>query len=270
MKRRIMILATLLFATLQVVVGQCKVENTFFKNGEELTYDMYFKLGFASTKAGKLTLSVSEGSIKGKGHHKMKFQTNTSGIANGIYSVHDTLYAYTTKDIVPVAYIKNALESGDFTQEELYYSYAADGKVDIHTKRNKNGEFRFDDKLSTDGCIYDMVSVVYYARTLDFENMKKGDKTSINFISGRAISAVEIQYGGTKRVKANDGQKYDTVELVLNFTAGGGETKGKEMMKVYISNDKNRIPIEINTNLKKMGAAVRGVIKSYKGLKNVD
>lgn len=268
MMKKLLTTIVLLALGWQVISAQCKVQNTFFQNGEKLTYDMYFKLGFLSTHAGKLELSVEEGSINGKGDHKITFQTNTSGMVDGVYAVHDTLYAYVTKDIVPVAYFKNAMESSDYTQEELYYDYKkSDGHIDIHTKRHKNGEFRFDEKLTSDTCIYDMVSVVYYARTLDFDSMKKNDKVAINFISGLKKSHVDIEYKGTKKVKANDGSKYECVELVLNFTAGGGSSRSKEMMKVYVTNDANRIPIEINTNLKKVGA-IRGLLKEKEGLRN--
>lgn len=268
MKKEIMILATLLLAAFQVVVAQCKIDNTYFKEGEVLTYDMYFKYGI-STKAGVLSLSVQKGDSSEKGDYKIKFQSNTSGLADKLYAVHDTLYSYMSKDIVPQVYIKNAMEGGAYTQEELYYTYKADGKVDVRTKRTRHGDFKFDEVLTSDACIYDMVSVVYYARTLDFANMKKGDKTSINFISGRKISNIDIIYNGQKRVKGNDGKKYDTSELKLIFAAGDAEYRGKEMMKVYITNDKNRIPIEIQTSLKKMGA-IHAVIKSKKGLRNVE
>lgn len=267
MRHRILIVAALLFASLQMVQAQCKITNTFFQNGEELIYDMYFKIGFTSAKAGKLSLSVSEGSHKGKGAHKMVFQSNTSGLANGIYAVHDTLTSYMTKDLVPMAYVKNAMEGGDFTQEELLYNYAQGGKVKIQAKRHKNGEFRFDQNVDAEGCIYDLVSIIYYARTLDFSKMKAGDVATINFISGQKLSSAEIEYVGTKRVKANNGTKYDTLELSLNFSTSQDD-KGKEAMRVFITNDKNRIPIEINSKLKKMGASVRGVLKSYTGLKN--
>ncbi len=32
--------------------AQCKINNTFFQAGEELTYDLYFKYGLINTKAG--------------------------------------------------------------------------------------------------------------------------------------------------------------------------------------------------------------------------
>lgn len=269
MRRYTILIMVFLLSTFQVAQGQCKVDNTFFQSGEKLYYDMYAKFGFVAPYAGELKLSVEDGNYKGKGDYKITFQTNTSGLANTIYPTHDTLYSYMTKDIVPIAYFKDALENGDYTEEELYYDYASDGRINLHTKRNKNGEFRFDEKLTSDTCIYDMVSVVYYARTIDFDAMKKNDKVSINFISGKKKSQLEIQYKGNKNVKGNDGKKYDCAELALNFTAGGTSGKTQEMMKVYVTRDKNRIPIEIITQLKKLGS-IRGVIREYKGLKNTN
>lgn len=267
--RKSLVLISILFLTaFQAVQGQCKVNASFLKDGEELVYDMYFKLGFVHVEAGTLKLGAEAGSLEGRGDHKVRFQINTAGVANGIYPVHDTLSAYITKDLVPIAYFKNAKESSDYTQEELYYSYNTDGKIDIHTKRTRNGEFKFDEKLSSDTCVYDLVTSVYYARALDFSSMKKNDKVSINFISGKKKSNAVIEYKGEKRVKGNDGKKYDCVELILNFVSGD-EGKNKEMMKVFITNDENRLPVEINSSLKKLGS-IKGIIKKYKGLKNSD
>lgn len=269
MKNKFLILSILFSAMFACsnVWGQCRVENTFFREGEVLTYDMYFKLGFTSTKAGELTLSVSNDKIEDKGHYKMTYQVNTSGIVNSIFALHDTLYAYTSKELVPIAYIKNASEGGDYTQERIFYSYPGNGKVDLRAKRHKNGEFKFDENLTTDQCIYDLVSVVYYARTFDFDSKKKGDVSSIGFISGKNISSADIEFKGKKKIKGNDKKHYECYELVLNFMAGGGDAKAKEMMKVYISADANRIPIQIDSNLKKVGS-VKGVIKATKGLRN--
>lgn len=267
MKKKIFTLALLLISVFTMTWGQCKIENTFFKEGETLIYDMYFKLGFTSTNAGKLKLTVSKEQYQNEECYKMTFQTNTSGLVNSIFAINDTLYAYMSKDLQPVAYMKRAMEGGDYTKEDLSYTYKDDGKIDIRTIRHKNGEFRFDEVLTSEKCIYDLVSVVYYARTIDFSKMNKGDEVTVNFISGKKMSNALIEYKGEKNVKGNDGKRYDCIDLELKFTAGGGSAKSKEMMKVAITNDKNRVPIQIESKLKKIGS-VKGTIKSYSGLKN--
>lgn len=264
---RFLILSILLLTMHPYVLGQCKLDNTFFKAGETLVYDMNFKLGLINARAGTLSLSVSNDKINGKDCYKMVFQTNTSGVANSIFTVQDTLISYVTKDLVPLAYVKNALEGDSFTQERLTYTYGSDGKVNIHTKRHKNGEFRFDENVQSDRCIYDLVSVIYYARTIDFSGKKKGDKVTIGFISGKKLSTADIELKGSKKVKGHDKKEYDCYELELNFIAGGGSAKSEGMMKVLLSKDANRIPIQIESSLKKVGS-VKGMLKSSSGLRN--
>lgn len=267
MNNKILLLSLLFLTVYGSLLGQCKIENTFFKEGETLVYDMNFKLGLINTRAGTLFLEVKKEKIDGQDCYKMIFQTNTSGVANSIFMVRDTLMSYMNKDLVPVAYIKNALEGDSYTQERLKYSYPGDGKVSIHTKRNKNGEFRFDETVTSEQCLYDLVSVIYYARTIDFSKKNKGDKVTIGFISGKEISTADIVLKGTKKVKANDKKEYDCHELELHFIAGGGSAKSKGQMKVLISKDANRIPVQIESSLKKVGS-VRGNLSSATGLRN--
>lgn len=267
MNNKTLLLSLLFLAVYGSLLGQCKIENTFFKEGESLVYDMNFKLGLINTRAGTLSLNVSKDKIDTKECYRMTFQTNTSGVANSIFAVHDTLTSYVTKDIVPLAYVKNALEGDSFTQERLKYSYGANGEVNIHTKRNKNGEFRFDETVTADKCIYDLVSVIYYARTIDFSGKKKGDKVTIGFISGKKISTASIELKGSKKVKAHNKKEYDCYDLELNFIAGGGSAKSEGTMKVLISKDANRIPVQIESSLKKVGS-VKGMLKSADGLRN--
>lgn len=96
----------------------------------------------------------------------------SSGFASKMFSVNDTVTSYMSYDIVPLYFDKKAHEGGDFTDETLTYSYD-NGKVTAIANRVKNGNHKFNEKLESQKCIYDMLSVVFYARTLDFANMKK-------------------------------------------------------------------------------------------------
>ncbi len=241
--------------------AQCKVENDFFQAGEELVYDMYFKYGIIYTKAGTSSMTVAEENYNNTNALKMVMIGNTKGFANKVFSLSDTLSSYTTKNLVPLAYIKNAHESGDHTIEKATYSYKGD-KVIINVNRVRNDQLRFDEELTSDNCIYDMLSVVYYARTLDYSTMRKGDKVSIAFLSGRKMQNMNIEDHGTETVDANDGKKYDCIKLVLVINTDAFEDK-KEAMKVYITNDSNRIPIRIESKLKV--GSTRAILKSFKG-----
>lgn len=244
--------------------AQCKLNNTFFQAGEEMTYDLYFKYGIIYTKAGTSSLKTVAEKYNGVDAYKMTLLAQSTGTVRKLFSLNDTLSCYTTKDLVPLAYIKDAFEGKDYTQEEVRYTYNGKG-VSINAKRHKNGNFKFDETITSNSCMYDMMSVVFYARTLNYTSMKKGDTSKVDFISGKNKVNMVIEYDGIETVDANDNKKYNCIKLVLSIMDNAFSDK-KEAMKVYITNDNNRMPVRLDSKLN-IGST-RAILKSYKGNKH--
>ncbi|SBW01450.1 conserved exported hypothetical protein [uncultured Dysgonomonas sp.] len=244
--------------------AQCKLNNTFFQAGEDLSYDLYFKYGIIYTKAGTSSLKTISEKYNGTDAYKMTLMAQSTGTVRKVFALNDTLSCYTTKDLVPLAYVKDAFEGKDYTKEEVRYTYAGNNVI-IRAKRHKNGSFRFDETLTSSSCIYDMMSVVFYARTLDFSSMRKGQTTKTDFISGKKKVNMIIEYDGIETVEANDKNKYSCIKLVLSIMDDAFSDK-KEAMKVYITNDNNRMPVRLDSKLN-IGST-RAILKSYKGNKH--
>lgn len=260
-------LTTLLFMSLLAissVYSQCNIDNKYFDAGEQLNYDLYIKFA-ATIKGGYATLMTQNAKYGGKDAYKMSLITESQGFARKVFELSDTLACFTTKDIVPLAYHKDAHEGGDYTKERLTYSYPGDNKVKIRAIRHKNGTFRFDETLEFSGCTYDLMSVLFYARTLNYPQMKKGEATTVNFVTGKSKVSMRIVYDGKESVKANDGKKYNCMKLTLYIQDKAFEG-GKEAMKVYITDDNNRMPVKLETKLKV--GSTRAVLKSYRGVKH--
>lgn len=243
--------------------AQCTIENDYFQSGEYLTYDLYIKFA-ATIKGGYATLSTRSVKYAGQDAYKMTLVSESQGFARKVFPMNDTLACYMSKDLTPLAYTKDAHEGDDHTVEKLSYSYSGD-KVNIRSVRHKNGNFKFDENLSFAGCTYDLMSILFYARTLDYTYMKNGSETKVNFVTGREKVSMRIIYNGKEQVKANDGKKYNCMKLTL-YIQDDAFDNGKEAMKVYITDDKNRMPVRLETKLKV--GSTRVMLKSYKGNKH--
>lgn len=241
--------------------AQCKINNTYFQAGEELNYDLYFKYGLLNSKAGSSSLKVVADNFNKIEGYKVTLQAQSSGTARKLFSLDDTFTSYITKDLVPLAYMKNAKEGKDHTEERVIYTYGSND-ITINTKRVKNESLRFDETITSKTCIYDMMSIVFYARTLNYANMKKGDTNKVDFISGKKIVSMVIEHNGVENVEANDGKKYSCIKLTLSIMDDAFSDK-KEAMKVYITNDDNRLPIRLDSKLKV--GSTRAILKNYKG-----
>jgi len=258
-----MMICALIIAGMQAK-AQCEVDNQYFKAGEELNYDLYFKYGILYTKAGNSSLRVTDNTYNGKDAYKMTLTAKSSGMVKAFFSLSDTLSSYMTKRLTPLAYTKDAHENGDYTTERATYDYSS-GKTSLRNVNIRNGNLRYDTTLVSDHCMYDMLSILYYARTLDYETMKKGDKKTVSFFSGRKKVDMDIQHHGIETVSANDGRDYNCIKLVLVMNERAFEDKN-EAMKVFITNDRNRVPVRIDSKLKV--GSTRVILKDYKGLRN--
>lgn len=245
--------------------AQCEIKNNNFQEGEVLLYDMYFKYGILYTKAGSSSLSINNSMYNGKNVYQATLIGRSSGFAKSIISVSDTINAYMTKDIVPLAYTKDAHEGKDHTIERATYTYHPDGKVSVRNINNRNGKLRYDTLHVANSCMYDVLSILYYARTLDYDNMVKGDKATVSFFAGRRKVTMDIEHHGIENMKANDGREYNCIKLVMMMNADAFADKD-EAMKVFITNDLNRIPVRIDSKLK-IGST-RVILKEYKGQRN--
>ena len=264
--KKINILIALLLFTLSLSakIGQTKINNNAFNAGEKLTYDLYYKYGLINMKGGKATLNTTSTVYNGTNAYKMTLLASTGGLVNTLYNVDDTLTAFVDKNMVPLLFTKGAAEGKEYTRERQLYTYQG-GKASIRTIRHRNGELSFDENIATDRCTYDMMSILAYARTLDYSNMKRGDNTQIQFITGKRIVNMYIRYLGTGSMKVNNGKTYDALELSL-MILDKAFVDQEEAMKVWLTNDENKLPLQIDSKLK-IGT-MRVVLKDFSGIKH--
>ncbi|OJV91008.1 MAG: hypothetical protein BGO34_21250 [Bacteroidia bacterium 44-10] len=259
----ILVLLLLLFNVMQVD-AQCKLTNTAFESGEEIKYDLYMNLGIFNARAGRGLLSVTEANYRGDDAYKLVMMFNTSGLAGNIYSVNDTLTSFVDKSLRPLLFTKEAAEGKDYSVDRQSYTYEGD-KVKIRSFRVRNGKEQFDEVNTLEHCTYDYLSVLPYIRNLDYTGMQTGDRLHIHFIAGKKPVNMYVNYDGISKVKANNGKKYEVINITLTILDDAFENQ-KKALKASLTNDENRIPVIIDTTLK--FGAIRAVLKSTSGTRN--
>jgi Protein of unknown function (DUF3108). len=91
---------------------------------------------------------------------------------------------------VPLYYNKITNEGNYWSKDYLYYNYDGNGtKAKIHVLKKKG--IRRDTVLHIGGPGYDMLSVFYYLRTIDFRKSQIYDTMAIPIFSGRKVDYYE-------------------------------------------------------------------------------
>lgn len=256
----------LLFTIFSYVLssGQTTIENNAFEAGEKLTYDLYYKYGILNMKGGRATINTEETTYNDKDAYKLTLNASTGGLIGNFYNIEDTLTSYMDKNLVPFLFVKGAAEGKDYTRERQIYKYQ-NGKTSIRTIRHRNGELSFDENIITDRCTYDMMSILAFARTLNYSKMQRGDNTQVQFITGKRLVNMYIRYMGKSSMKVNNGNTYQAIELSL-MILDKAFVDQEEAMRVWITDDENKLPLQINSKLK-IGE-MRVVLKDFSGNKH--
>ncbi len=120
--------------------AQCPTENTAFKAGESLTYDLYFNWKFIWVKCGAAHYTMKSATYKGQPALRNDLLFTSNKRCDAVFPMRDTLISYITPQLVPLYFRKGSLEGKHYTVDEVWYTYP---KGKSHVKQhflNRDGE----------------------------------------------------------------------------------------------------------------------------------
>lgn len=243
--------------------AQCDRNNTAFKAGESLTYDLYFNWKFIWIKAGTASYKISSSQYDGKEALRTDLLFQSNKRCSSVFPMKDTLISYTTPKLTPLYFRKGAFEGKRYTVDEVWYDYSG-GKCNLKQKfLDRHGKIH-DTTHSSAECNYDMLSILNVARSFDAANYKKGHRIYFPMATGKKVEEQILIYQGKEEFEANDDVTYRC--LVFTLLDYEEKKKEKELLRFYITDDANHLPVRIDFFLR-FGTA-KAFYVSGKGLRN--
>lgn len=263
MKHSHNIIITLLTLIVSITANaQCTFRNTAFKSGEYLSYNLYYNWQFVWVKAGTASMSTVESTYKGKQAYRASLITRGNKRVDDLFVLRDTLLCYSGKDMSPLYFRKGAREGKRYTVDEVFYSYSG-GQQHMHLHRQKNDGSHINSNITPDQCAFDMLNIFLRARSFNPEGWKKGKEIDFPMADGRKTLPAKLRYRGKTTVKADNGVKYRCLQLSYMELEDG---KYKEIVRFYVSDDDNHIPVRLDMFLR-FGSA-KAFLIGTKGLRN--
>ena len=232
------------------------VRNNSFIRGEKLKFKAYYD-SFVTGKvtAGLATLEVKfeDKKIDGRSTYHIIGEGKSKGAFNFFYKVNDRFESYIDEEyLVPWMFTRNTHE-GDYTvvDEVRFNQYSGNFSSHKANKKMKTGT-------------HDIFSAFYYCRTLDFSNLKVGDRFPVNFLLDDSVYVSLIEFAGREEVIIGLGKFH-----CLRFkpkVATGNVFSQPYPMDIWISDDQNRIPVLAKSAV--VVGSVKLELTDYKGLAN--
>lgn len=237
----------------------CDTDNTAFQAGEKIVYKLYYNWNFVWIPAGEVTFQVND--LNKQYHITVRGKTYPS--YEWFYAVDDKYESYLDKKtLLPVIHIKDVHEGGYTRFDRTIFDQSNRKAV---SSRGANRNDLKDKHMDLTGCMHDLISIVYYARNLDPNAMQLNDEIPIEILMDQEIHPLSLKYLGRSERQKVKGVGYFDTHIFSPQLIAGEVFKEDDEMKIYVSNDKNKLPVLIESPVSV--GSVQAVLKSYKGLR---
>ncbi len=227
------------------------MNNNAFQIGEKLKYRIHYGV----VSAGYAELNVEPTDIVMHGNklfHVVAKGRSTYGF-DPFFKVRDTYETYIDQDaILPWMFFRDCYEGGYTVKQNVIFNHFANT-----AKSNKQ-------TISTPENVQDIVSVFYYARCIDFSNVKVGDFFNVSTHLDDEVFDMKFKYVGKAEVKTDVG-KIKCLKF-LPILLQGRVFKNEEDMVIYVSDDENKIPVLVKAEV--MIGSIKMTLNDYSGLRN--
>ncbi len=236
------------------------------KQIEALEYNVYYHWGILWKKAGYGIFSLEEQTMNnGEKRYHGKLAGKSLSIIEFIMRVRDTLECWYEPNVVPIQYRKGTHE-GKYVAEEInrythIYAVGASRtanhvdstRVHVTRWRSKKGKDMSYDEVnhSVPNVGYDMLSVFYKIRQLDFSKMTKGQEVKLPVFSGlHKADYMSVEFQGKTTCKLRNGKNYPAYALNLTFKSKDSD---QTPVQIWVSTDPDHRPLVCTIQLKRVG-----------------
>jgi hypothetical protein len=225
--------------------------NTAFTTGEKLTFDINY--GFVT--AGQAVMAVGGYKyLNGRKTYEINTYASSTETFDKVFKVRDKYSTFLdVAGIFPHRFEQRVREGKYSKDYQAFFDH-----------EEKKAEASDGKKYSIPPYVHDILSAFYYVRTIDLTKYKKGQKIQLqNFYNGK-VHPLDVLVLGRQKIEVDAG-KFDCIVLEP-LVVEGGLFKNEGSIKVWLSNDENKIPIKMSTKV--VVGNIDVILTKYEGVKN--
>jgi hypothetical protein len=212
----------------------CGIQNSSFKAGEVVKMTVYYNSMGAYIGAGDAVFTTTLDRYNGKTVYHSVGIGNSYPFFDNFFKVRDRYESYyDTSTLQPYKFIRNVEEGGTKIYNNVSFNQTANTAV------STNGVFKITD------CMQDVVSAMYYARNINFEKYKIGDRIPFDMFLDDEIHHLYLRYMGKETIKTRYG-KFKAVKF-KPLLIKGTMFQGGEGMSAWVSDDPNHLLLRVES-----------------------
>jgi len=217
-----------------------------------MTFKVYYNMGRVWVGAGEAVFTTKLEKLSGKDVYHVTGDGKTYSSYDWFFKVRDRYETFIdTATLLPLKFVRNVDEGGFRIYNNVVFNRGQNTAV------STNGVFKVPD------CIQDVLSAIYYARNIDFDKYKPGDKIPFSIFLDDEVFQLYVRYLGKERIKTKYGE-FNAIKF-KPLLIKGTIFEGGEKMEVWVSDDANRVPVRVNSPIQV--GSIKVDLIGYSGLR---
>lgn len=210
------------------------VKNEAFGFGEKLEYKVGYK--FITAGTGYFHILPEPIDKYGRKCYDVRFNVRSLRSLEWIYKVRNQ-YS-TVLDI-------GGLFPWEFQQKQHEGNYKRNAKAVFDQFNNK--AITKDSIYETPDYVHDIVSAFFYVRTMDLQNMKKGEKIYLKNFYDDSTYTLAVEVMGRETIEVDAG-KFRCI-VIKPLVVEGGLFKSEGHIYIWLTDDDRKIPVKVATKI---------------------
>jgi hypothetical protein len=234
---------------------EIQAEPNRFVAGEHLEYRVHY--GFINAAEAVVDVSPKLHRVNNRPCYRVNVTGRTTGALDVFTRVRDTWQSYVdTQTLQPQEFYMRQQEGKYRKEQRATFDHDTDQVI-----TNTNGTET--KQLRTPPNVHDVISGYYYLRTVDFSRMQPGQVVGVKAYFDNEFYDMRVKYLGREVVSTKFG-KINAFKIIPQMPKNE-LFDGKESIRMWVSDDENRIPIKAEVDL--VVGAIALDLKNFKGLK---
>ncbi len=264
-KLRILLLITLGMAAIKMLYSQndeCSIRNRAFGSGEKITYTVSYNWFIIWTEVGEVTFKVNETTIFNNPCLHLSGTGSTYSSWDWFFKVRDRYDSWVNPvTLKPYFFIRDVDEGGYKFRYKYIFNRNRKYALSSYTRPDKPERI---DTIDITECTFDMVSISYFSRNIDYGRYRPGDTIAVTILLDNILENIYFRYQGIENLKIRRFGEFECIKFSI-FLVAGSVFKGGEYMSLWVTNDKNHIPLYIESPI--IVGSIKARINSIEGNK---
>ena len=250
--------------TLLLMISTLSAMAQLYVPGEKLHYRLSYRAAlFPNTEVAKVSIHTTETTLDGQPAYKVHGIGETAKAFNWIFPVRDIYTIWVDPATLRTRRFDSDIKEGSYTRRSTFIYDWHNNKVHTRWRKREQAE-QLRTMEITEQCM-DAISLYFNMRSVDDSLIRDGYAEDLGLVLEDTLQYLKFRYEGREVKKIKHLGKFNTLKFRCKIaTSDGYAFKDGTEFEVWISDDKNKIPLYIKSPIRV--GSVQAYLSSYEGL----